>query len=90
MAATFSVVVTVRNEERNLPPLLESLVIQAHPFEIIIVDAYSEDRTGEIARSFAERYDFIHVHLAGGTRAAGRNHGVGKSTGAFVAFIDGD
>ena len=90
MADTFSIVTTVRNEERNLPPLMESLVIQEPPIEIVIVDAYSGDRTRDIARSFAERYDFIRVYAEGGTRAAGRNYGVGKSEGAHVAFIDGD
>lgn len=90
MADTLSIVTTVRNEERNLPPLMESLVIQEPPLEIVIVDAHSEDRTGDIARSFAERYGFVHVYRAGGTRAAGRNYGVARSAGSYVAFIDGD
>ena len=90
VADTFSIVTTVRNEERNLPPLLESIVIQKPPLEVVIVDAYSADRTRDIARSFAERYDFVHVYSEGGTRAAGRNYGVAKSAGGYVAFIDGD
>ncbi|MBI4416792.1 MAG: glycosyltransferase [Euryarchaeota archaeon] len=90
MPERFSVIVTVRNEERNLPPMLESLVIQEKPFDVVIVDSHSEDRTRDIARSFAERYDFIHLYVYGGTRAAGRNYGVGKSDTSFVAFIDGD
>jgi len=90
VADTFSIVTTVRNEERNLPPLLESLVIQEPPLEVVIVDAYSEDRTRELAQSFADRYDFVRVYSEGGTRAAGRNYGVRKSEGAHVAFIDGD
>jgi glycosyltransferase involved in cell wall biosynthesis len=61
VADTFSIVTTVRNEERNLPPLLESIVIQEPPLEVVIVDAYSADRTRDIARSFAERYAFVHV-----------------------------
>ena len=90
MAATFSIVTTVRNEERNLPSLLESLVIQEPPLEIVVVDAYSEDGTCDIARTFAERYEFLRVYRAGGTRGAGRNFGVRKSDGAHIAFIDGD
>lgn len=49
-----SVIVPARNEEACLERCLESLVSQAGiPFEIIVVDDASTDRTGEIARSFA-------------------------------------
>ena len=54
-----SIIITVRNEERNLPNLMDSLVAQEQPIEIIIVDSASEDRTVEIAESYAKRYDFI-------------------------------
>ena len=90
MPGRFSVVVTVRNEERNLPPLLDSLVTQEGPLEVVIVDAHSMDRTQEIAMRYAERYDFVRLYVQGGTRGAGRNYGVAKSEGADVAFIDGD
>ena len=85
-----SVVVTVRNEERNIGDLLDSLVTQEGPLEIIIVDAYSTDRTREVVREYQERYDFVKYHLKGGTIGAGRNFGVEKSIGEAVAFIDGD
>ncbi len=90
MPPRFSIVVTVRNEERNLPPLLDSLVIQEQPFEVVIVDAGSEDRTREIAKEYGERYPFVRLYAKGGTRGAGRNYGVEKSDGAYVAFTDGD
>lgn len=90
MADRFSVVVTVKNEERNLPPLLDSLVAQEPPLEVVIVDAHSEDGTREIARRYGERWDFVRTYLQGGTRGMGRNHGVEKSEGDHVAFIDGD
>lgn len=49
-----SVIVPARNEEACLGRCLESLVSQEGiPFEIIVVDDASTDRTGEIARSFA-------------------------------------
>ncbi len=85
-----SVVVTVRNEERNIGDLLDSLVTQEGPLEIIIVDAYSTDRTREIVESYASRYAYIKYHLKGGTIGAGRNYGVEHSSGEAVAFIDGD
>jgi 4,4'-diaponeurosporenoate glycosyltransferase len=46
-----SVIVPARNEERNIPRLLDSLRVQEPPpFEIIVVDDGSTDATGEIAR----------------------------------------
>lgn len=83
-------VVTVRNEERNLRALLDSLVVQDQPFEVVVVDAHSDDRTREIVKSFSKEYPFVHLYLHGGTRGAGRNHGVAKASGEAVAFIDGD
>ncbi len=85
-----SVVVTVRNEEKRIGNLLDSLVVQEGPFEIVIVDAYSDDRTVEIVRSYSERYDNIQLYKKGGTRGVGRNYGVKKATGEVVAFVDGD
>ena len=90
MRDTFSVVVTVRNEEQNLPPLLDSLVTQEPPLEVLIIDADSGDRTREIGKLYAERFPFVQVYRKGGTRGAGRNYGVEKSSGGSVAFIDGD
>ena len=49
-----SIIVPARNEEACLAACLESLVPQTGiPFEIIVVDDDSTDRTAEIAKSFA-------------------------------------
>ena len=57
-----SVIVPARNEEASLATCLESLVSQPGvPFEIIVVNDHSTDRTQEIARSFAG----VHVIEAG-------------------------
>lgn len=85
-----SVVSTVRNEARNIAALLDSLVIQDPPIEIIVVDAGSQDTTRDIVRQYEKKYDFVHLYLRGGTRGAGRNFGIAKARGDAVAFIDGD
>jgi glycosyltransferase involved in cell wall biosynthesis len=85
-----SVVITVKNEEKHISDLLDSLVIQEKPFEIIIVDAHSEDRTRKIVKKYQKEYDFIHLYEKSGSRGEGRNYGVKKAKGEFVAFTDGD
>jgi glycosyltransferase involved in cell wall biosynthesis len=86
-----SIVITVRNEERHLGQLLESLLIQEEPFEIVVVESESRDRTLEIAQEFAARRpDRIRVFRRPGSRGIGRNRGVAAARGEFVAFIDGD
>ncbi|MDE1820716.1 MAG: glycosyltransferase [Euryarchaeota archaeon] len=89
--AFISVVITVRNEERHLAALFESLLRQSRPFEVVLVDAYSDDRTWEIAQDFQRRHpDLIRVFQHRGHRGAGRNYGVEQARGPTVAFIDGD
>jgi glycosyltransferase involved in cell wall biosynthesis len=85
-----SVVVTVRNEEKRIGNLLDSLVVQDGAFEVVITDAYSDDDTCEIVKAYGERYDNIHLYMKGGTRGVGRNYGVKKAEGDVVAFVDGD
>src|SRR6266480_1528925 len=85
-----SVITTVRNEARNISALLDSLVVQEGPIEIIVVDSYSTDATRDIVRGYEQRYEFVHLYVVGGTRGTGRNFGIRKARGEAVAFIDGD
>ena len=81
---------TVRNEARNIAALLDSLVIQEPPIEILVIDAGSEDATRDVVQRYEKRYDSVHLYIHGGTRGAGRNFGIAKARGEAVAFIDGD
>ena len=56
-----SVIVPVRNEARNLPRCLESLLEAG---EVYVVDSQSSDETVEIARSFGARV--VQFHYTGG------------------------
>ncbi|HYM40185.1 MAG TPA: glycosyltransferase [Thermoplasmata archaeon] len=85
-----SIVTTVRNEARNIAHLLDSLVVQEPPIEIVVVDSSSEDGTPDIVRQYEKKYDFVRLFFRGGTRGAGRNFGIGVARGEAVAFIDGD
>jgi len=85
-----SIIVTVKNEEKNIGALLESLVVQEQPIEIILVDSASSDRTCEIVKSYCERYDLVKLFSHEGSRGESRNFGCSKANGEAFAFIDGD
>ncbi|MBL8994687.1 MAG: glycosyltransferase family 2 protein [Spirochaetia bacterium] len=82
-----SVVITTRQEEKNLPFCLASLRIQTHPrIEVIVVDNGSTDETCEIALAHTP-----HVYQMGPERSAQRNFGmIQKSTGKYVLYLDAD
>lgn len=58
-----SILVPVRNEERNIRRLLESLVRQDYPdFEIVVVNDGSTDRTWSIVKEMAERHPRLRAY----------------------------
>ncbi len=84
-------VITVRNEALHLGQLLESLVGQDGPVEVVLVDAESRDGTRDVAEAFAANHSgFVRVLERSGSRGIGRNAGVSAARGDWVAFIDGD
>lgn len=85
-----SIIVTVRNEAKNMEELLDSFLIQEHPYEVIIIDAGSTDGTVEIVERYQKSSDAIKLIKHGGTRGECRNLGVLRAKGEALAFIDGD
>jgi glycosyltransferase involved in cell wall biosynthesis len=85
-----SVIITTRNEEYHLPDLLDSFLVQEQPFEVLIIDSGSTDRTAEITLEYSKKYPFIKLISYAGTRGESRNYGVKQAKGEAVAFIDGD
>ncbi len=86
-----SIVITVKNEGAHLAQLLDSLLVQEPPFEIVLVDAVSRDRTWAIAQEYARRHPgVIRVYQQTGSRGVGRNAAAAHARGEWIAFIDGD
>ena len=81
-----SIIVTTKNEEKNIENCLRSIEMQTYKdIEIIVVDNKSDDKTKEIAKKYAQVYD------KGPERSAQRNFGmINKSKGKYVMFIDAD
>ena len=88
MKPLVSVIMPVFNGKTYLAEAIESVLAQAYaPLEILVLDDGSTDRTGEIARSFADvRYHRLPRSGAG----AARNAGVGLASGELFAFLDAD
>jgi glycosyltransferase involved in cell wall biosynthesis len=84
-----SIVITIKNEADSIGCLLDSLLVQEPPFEIIIVDAESTDETQKIVKEYMEKNSNINLFIKSGSRGKGRNYGVAKATGEVVVFTDG-
>jgi glycosyltransferase involved in cell wall biosynthesis len=85
-----SFIIPAYNEERLLPATLSALHVAARaigePYEVIVVDDASTDRTGVVARSHEARV----VQVAHRQIAATRNAGAREATGDQLIFVDAD
>lgn len=80
-----SIVIPTLNEEDRLPELLESIKSQTGAeYEVIVVDAYSEDETRKLAESYGARV------VDGGLPAKARNLGAAAAKGEIILFLDAD
>lgn len=85
-----SVVLNLLNEKHHIRDLLDSLVTQEPPFEIIIVDAGSWDGTVDVLRKYMEGHPEIALYHRPGTRGESTNYGLLKVKGDAIATIGGD
>lgn len=81
-----SIIITTKNEIRNIERLLKSIVSQTYKnIEIVVVDNKSSDSTKEISKKYTKK-----VYDKGPERSAQRNFGVKKSAGDWVMILDAD
>jgi glycosyltransferase involved in cell wall biosynthesis len=92
-----SVIIPARNEQDNIPAILETLLAQNYrPMEILVVDDASTDDTGKVARAFAERDGRVRVIDADALPPGwlGKNHacwqGARLARGEYLLFLDCD
>ena len=85
-----SVVLNLLNEKRHIRDLLDSLVTQERPFEIVVVDAGSDDGTVQIIQKYMEKHPEIRLFHRPGTRGESTNFGLKQATGEAIATIGGD
>jgi glycosyltransferase involved in cell wall biosynthesis len=83
-----SVIIVVSNGERYIRSALESIFGQDYsPYEIIVVDGKSADRTAAIVQSYAS---VNYICQEGQGLANARNTGIEAARGDLVAFLDAD
>ncbi len=100
-----SIVIPARNEEaligETLNAILASMARAAAvppsdlwlpdtPYEVIVADDGSRDRTASIVRAFVERAGVRFVPCTGRTCAAARNAGAKEAGGSILCFVDAD
>jgi len=82
-----SVIIPVNNEEDVIGNCLKAVFSQSYkPYEVIVVDGYSIDKTVENAKRFPVKL----VYEDYGTVGGGRQVGLENARGEYVAFTDAD
>ena len=85
-----SVIIPVYNYDRYLGEAIESVLSQTYQhLEVIVVDDASTDKSGEVAKSFADR-GVRYCQVAHGGIGPARNKGVELAQGIYFAFLDAD
>ena len=80
-----SIVIPVKNEEKLLPKLLDTVKTQTFKdYEVIVADAHSTDGTRGVAESYGAKV------IEGGMPGPGRNKGAIAANGEAIAFLDAD
>jgi len=81
-----SVIITTKNEEKNIENCLKSIKAQTlKNIELIVVDNFSEDRTVEIAKKYTTK-----VYFKGPERSSQRNYGAQVANGEYLLYLDAD
>lgn len=91
---TLSIIIPVYNIGPYIQRCVDSIINQKRSdieAEIILVDDGSTDTSGVICDKLSDRYDnIVVIHQPNGGQSDARNHGLGKATGDYVWFVDGD
>lgn len=81
-----SVVVTTKNEERNIENCIKSIQSQTFKnIELIVVDNFSKDKTAELAKKYGAK-----VYFKGNERSSQRNYGAKIARGEYLIYLDAD
>lgn len=89
-----SIIIPVYNVEKYIRICLESILnkkTKGLPFEVIVVDDGTPDKSMEIVKELAKEYEnltVLHQHNQGQGEA--RNNGINAAKGEYIWFVDSD
>jgi len=84
-----SVIIPAYNLEGYISKAIDSVLAQSSlPFEILVIDDGSTDKTAEIIKSYGDKVKYIFQENKGHSGA--RNKGIAEATGKWITFLDGD
>ena len=91
----FSVIISARNEARNLIQYLPSILEQDYPtYEIIVIDDDSTDDTSKILNHFKGQYAHLHIikieHKKSAGKKEGLQQGIMNAKYEWLVFTDAD
>jgi cellulose synthase/poly-beta-1,6-N-acetylglucosamine synthase-like glycosyltransferase len=98
---TYTIIVPVRNEEKNILSCLESLHTQqfdASRYEVLVVNDHSTDNTVALVESFIKQYHGMSIRLLHMTddpaqrklKKAAITYAAGEAKGHYIILTDGD
>jgi dolichol-phosphate mannosyltransferase len=94
-APAFSVLITAFNEDENMRPVIDEIyeaLPPAPPFEVVVVDDGSTDRTAEILEAAGARYSSLVVvtHERRMGKSAALRSGAKRANADWLLMMDGD
>lgn len=86
-----SVVMPAYNCEKFIGQAIQSVLVQRVPFELIIIEDHSNDKTREQLEPFLKDERIICIYNENNMGvAASRNKGMELAKGKYIAFLDAD
>lgn len=90
MQPFFSLVCVTNNRRSEFERLLDSLLLQAKIFELIIIDQNKNCLIEDLVSNYSKHFDIIHKKVSFNNLSKGRNLGVKYSRGKVLCFPDDD
>jgi glycosyltransferase involved in cell wall biosynthesis len=84
------VVLLTKNSEKKLNECLKSIYRNVPVNRLIVVDAYSTDKTLDIVKEFQEKHGNVLVVRDRGNRASARQMGLRQVSTEWFMFVDSD
>ena len=91
MTPKVSIIIPMYNASKYIGECIQSVINQTHTnWELILIDDGSTDNTKSIIEPYLEDDRIRYFWQENGKQGKARNHGVRKTTGMFIGFLDAD